>query len=146
MSPDAARSPRPTAAAQTAVPRRRGFQRSFFCACGRPLENRLSRCRACAWEVPYSRRCFGGHRSAVLARDARRCRICGSRDFVHVHHRRPGLHDPEWLVTLCAGCHARVHRLRALRSWLPRILIQFWEEQHPGTPRQLQFEWEALAA
>ena len=130
---------------QTAFPRRRGFQRSFFCACGRPLDSRLSRCRACAWELPYSARYFGGHRSAVLARD-RCCRVCGAESLLHVHHRRPGVHDPEWLVTLCAGCHARVHRLAALRCWLPPVFLEFWEEQHPGVPRQWQFEWEVFRA
>ena len=63
---------------QSTFPQRRGVQRSFFCACGRPLDSRLSRCRSCAWEIPYSRRRFGGHRAAVLARDARRCRSCGA--------------------------------------------------------------------
>jgi hypothetical protein len=55
-----------------------------------------------------------------------------------VHHRRKGVHDPQWLVTLCAACHARVHRL-ALRCWLPEDLINLWTEQHPGIPVQMQF-------
>ena len=131
---------------QTRFPRRRGFQRAFFCLCGRPLETRLSMCRACAWQVHHSQRYFGGHRSHVLERDGKQCRTCGSGETLHVHHRLPGIHDPEWLVTLCAGCHARVHRLQALRHWLPVIILQFWEEQHPGVPRQLQFDWETVAA
>ncbi len=131
---------------QTTFPRRRGFQRSFFCSCGRPLDTRLSVCRACAWEVRYSRRCFGGYRSDVLERDARCCRTCGSSHVLHVHHRRPGVHEPEWLVTLCASCHARIHRLQAIRSYLPPVLLPFWEEQHPDVPRQLQFDLGALAA
>ena len=133
-------------APQTAFPRRRGCQRSFFCSCGQPLEARLSVCRACAWEVPYSRRYFGGHRADILARDARGCRTCGSSRVLQVHHRRPGVHQPEWLVTLCAGCHARVHRLRSLRYWLPGLLLQLWEEQHPDVPCQWQFDLEAFAA
>ena len=131
---------------QTRFPRRRGFQRSFFCACGRPLETRSSLCRFCAWAVPYSRRYFGGHRTAVLERDGRCCRTCGSRQLLHVHHRRPGVHEQDWLVTLCASCHARVHRLQVLRYWLPPVLLPFWEEQHPATPRQLQFDLEPAAA
>ena len=62
------------------------------------------------------------------------------------HHRRPGVHEPEWLVTLCASCHARIHRLQAIRSYLPPVLLPFWEEQHPDVPRQLQFDLGALAA
>ena len=130
----------------TAFPRRRGFQRGLFCACGRPLEARLIRCRVCAWEVPYSRRYFGGHRAAILARDGHRCRTCGGGQTLHVHHRRPGVQEPEWLVTLCAGCHARVHRLQRLRVWLPVTLLSYWEEQHPHRPRQLQFDLETLGA
>jgi hypothetical protein len=130
---------------QTAFPRSLGFQRSFFCACGRPLETRLSLCRSCAWEVSYSRRHFGGHRTAVLERDERRCQSCGAGQLLPVHHRRPGIHEREWLVTLCAGCHARVHRVQSLRFWLPRVVLQLWEEQHPHAPRQWQFELETLA-
>ncbi len=55
------------------------------------------------------------------------------------------MHEPDWLVTLCAGCHARVHRLQSLRYWLPPVILQFWEEQHPEAPRQLQFDLEAIA-
>lgn len=131
---------------QTRFPRRRGFQRAFFCSCGRPLENRLSVCRVCAWQGSYSARYFGGHRSEVLERDGKQCRTCGSGQTLHVHHRQPGLHDPEWLVTLCAGCHARVHRLQGLRHWLPPVLLQFWKEQHPHTPQQVQFDWDEARA
>lgn len=131
---------------QTDFPRRRGFQRAFFCACGRPLETRLRICRVCAWHIPYSKRYFGGHRSTVLERDGKCCRACGSHCTLHVHHRRPGLHEPDWLVTLCARCHARVHRLQTLRCWLPATLLGYWEEQHPYGPRQLQFDLKAAAA
>ena len=43
------------------------------------------------------------------------------------------------LVTLCSACHARVHRRLRQRSWLPETLLEFWCEQHPGLPLQLQF-------
>ena len=43
------------------------------------------------------------------------------------------------LVTLCSACHARVHRRLRQRSWLPEALFEFWCEQHPGLPLQLQF-------
>jgi hypothetical protein len=56
------------------------------------------------------------------------------------------VHEPDWLVTLCARCHAQVHRLQVLRSWLPPVLLPFWEEQHPAAPRQLQFDLESSAA
>ena len=122
---------------QTQFPRRRGFQRAFFCSCGRPLETRLSLCRVCSWEAGHSQRYVGGHRAQVLERDGRCCRTCGAGQLLHVHHRQPGVHEPARLVTLCASCHARVHRLQSMRYWLPPVLLPFWEEQHPAAPRQL---------
>jgi hypothetical protein len=49
-------------------------------------------------------------------------------------------------VTLCAGCHARVHRSRILRRWLPEILVALWREWHPGSVEQLQLPLELSAA
>ena len=58
---------------------------------------------------------------------------------LHVHHRKPpGLNDRDWLITVCAGCHAQLHRLAAVRIWIPELLVTLWSEQHPGAPVQLQ--------
>jgi 5-methylcytosine-specific restriction endonuclease McrA len=52
-------------------------------------------------------------RHRVLNRDGWRCQCCGSREDLHVHHlvRRIelGADALENLMTLCAGCHRRVH-------------------------------------
>jgi hypothetical protein len=50
------------------------------------------------------------------------------------------------LITLCACCHACIHRLRALRRFLPEPLVPLWQEQHPAVPLQLQFPFFAGAA
>ena len=54
----------------------------------------------------------------VRERDGHRCRVCGSRDGVQVHHiryrSRGGDHSSGNLVCLCAGCHGRVHAGRLL--------------------------------
>jgi hypothetical protein len=63
---------------------------------------------------------------------------------LNVHHRRPGDHTQ--LVTLCAGCHARVHRSRILGRWLPEILVVLWREWHPDAVEQLQLPIELSAA
>ena len=55
-----------------------------------------------------------------------------------MHHRKPGVNDREWLITVCAGCHTRLHRLTALRMWIPELLVALWSEQHSGAPVQLQ--------
>ena len=48
-------------------------------------------------------------------------------------------------MTLCAGCHARVHRTGVLRRWLPEILVDLWREWHPDAVEQLQFPVEMSA-
>lgn len=109
------------------------------CPCGRNLTWVGGLCRACYRAAVHSRRHFGGLRQEILDRDGCLCRACGSAGRLHVHHRRPGVNDRELLITVCAGCHARIHRLVALRVWIPDLLVTLWIEQHPGVPVQMQF-------
>jgi hypothetical protein len=88
-------------------------------------------------------RFFGGNRDSALEHDGRACRGCRSQHYLNVHHRRSGDHTR--LVTLCAGCHARVHRTRILRRWLPEILLALWREWHPDALEQLQLSFEMSA-
>jgi 5-methylcytosine-specific restriction endonuclease McrA len=50
----------------------------------------------------------------VLDRDGWRCRSCGSRNNLHVHHiifRSQQGPDEMWnLITLCSSCHDGVHK------------------------------------
>ena len=131
--------PEMTAEALKRVP---AWQPSLFCGCGDALPALRGLCRRCYWRSRNSCRRFGGRRERVLARDGFGCAVCGSREHIVVHHRRPGNHDPRMLVSLCAACHARVHRTRAMRRWLPEALVPLWAEQHPGTPVQLQIAIE----
>ena len=94
-------------------------------------------CRACYGRRSRSRARFGGLREKILARDHHRCRVCGAREWLVVHHRHPR-HTYDSLITLCAACHARLHRLGAIHRWVPEPLLELWAEQHPGAPRQLQ--------
>jgi len=52
-------------------------------------------------------------RKAVLSRDGHRCRCCGGRGGLTVHHRRwrryGGATAAENLITLCRACHSLVH-------------------------------------
>jgi len=60
---------------------------------------------------------YSGNRRAVLNRDGHKCRHCGKINSLVVHHldgkgrghkvRDDGLAN---LITLCRGCHAKVHR------------------------------------
>ncbi len=50
----------------------------------------------------------------ILQRDGWRCQICGSMQRLQVHHKtfrsQAGNDSEPNLITLCAGCHALVHR------------------------------------
>jgi 5-methylcytosine-specific restriction endonuclease McrA len=53
-------------------------------------------------------------RQQILRRDGWRCQSCGTMSNLEVHHREfrshSGSDSEENLITLCAACHARVHR------------------------------------
>ena len=53
-------------------------------------------------------------RQQVLRRDAWRCQSCGTMSNLEVHHRQFRSHagddSEENLITLCAQCHAGIHR------------------------------------
>jgi 5-methylcytosine-specific restriction endonuclease McrA len=53
-------------------------------------------------------------RQQVLRRDGCRCQSCGTMSNLEVHHRKfrshSGADSKENLITLCAACHAKVHR------------------------------------
>lgn len=118
------------------------------CPCGLLPASLAGLCRPCYRARAHSRARFSGHRESVLQRDARTCRVCGAGSSgrrLHVHHRRPGASDPELLLTVCAACHARLHKLAALRRWVPGELAELWAEQHPRAPLQLQFPFHAPA-
>ncbi len=142
---DPAPSPRPAAA--PAGRRRRRFrragQRDLFCPCGEAAPQIAGLCRACYRGKALSKRRFGGNREAAIRRDGRRCRACGRENlfgrWLHLHHRERGRSDEDSLVTLCARCHPRVHRLLRLRVWMPDFFVELWREQHPASPLQLQF-------
>ena len=53
-------------------------------------------------------------RNYILARDGKRCRLCGATDRLQVHHlpgayKRAGFEKASDLVTLCKTCHGREH-------------------------------------
>ena len=110
----------------------------LFCRCGAPPAI-AEFCRSCYAARNRSLRRFGGHRDDVLRRDKGRCVLCGAEPpKPHVHHRRPGCHRKSLLATLCAACHARIHRRQTIpRECCPELFLILWAEQHPGAPVQL---------
>lgn len=54
-------------------------------------------------------------RADILERDNHMCQMCGSKNFLQVHHingkyRFHESEHPESLVTLCDTCHKAIHR------------------------------------
>jgi hypothetical protein len=118
--------------------RGQAVQLSFLCACGsRIVLKNLGCCRSCYDRRHHSLRFFGGLRERVLVRDRFRCRGCGKRSALVVHHR-DRRNRTSLLVTLCIRCHVRIHRSSGLKYWFPEILLRLWREVHPNTPTQLQ--------
>jgi 5-methylcytosine-specific restriction endonuclease McrA len=79
---------------------------------------------------------FGGLREVVLERDGHRCRVCHTPDGLRqgrvlVHHRMPGRSELELMISLCRGCHAKVHRTIAVLGEMSPLLRELWREQHP---------------
>jgi len=127
---------------QPRPPEREGMQLSFLCPCGKQIVLKaLGCCRSCYDRRHHSVRFFGGLRERVLKRDRFRCRGCGRRSAMVVHHR--DRHNrTNLLVTLCIRCHIRIHRSSGLKYWFSEILVRLWHELHPNAPIQVQLSFQ----
>ncbi len=47
------------------------------------------------------------------------------------------------MISLCPGCHAKVHRTKAVLSQMPPLLLELWREQHPKGHEQTALEFKA---
>jgi hypothetical protein len=116
-------------------------QLSFLCPCGKRIALKaLGCCRSCYDRRHHSLRFFGGLRERVLGRDRFRCRGCGKRSALVVHHR-DRRNRANLLVTLCIRCHIRIHHSSGLRYWFSEMLVRLWRELHPNAPMQLQLSF-----
>jgi 5-methylcytosine-specific restriction endonuclease McrA len=63
---------------------------------------------------------YGKLQRQVLQRDGWRCQVCGNMQNLQVHHLKfrsqSGGDEEQNLITLCAECHAQVHRKASCRS------------------------------
>jgi hypothetical protein len=119
-------------------------QLDLFCRCGRRSVElgRQGCCRLCYGRRYRSSRFFGGLREMILKRDRFRCRACSASTGLVVHHHN-GVNQMCRLITLCIGCHTRVHRFRTLQSWVPVILLKLWSERHPRERFSFNFRLES---
>ena len=110
-------------------------QRAMHCRCGNPKILAHGLCSTCYTLKRQDEEYFGGLREAVLERDGYRCRVCDAsgRDkrSIIVHHRVPGKSVLRLMISLCPGCHAKVHRTIAVLTEMPALLLELWREQHP---------------
>jgi hypothetical protein len=81
----------------------------------------------------------------VLQRDRFRCRGCGKRSALVVHHRHRE-NRAKLLVTLCIRCHIRIHHSSRWRYWFSDMLVRLWRELHPDAPMQLQLTFRGAEA
>jgi 5-methylcytosine-specific restriction endonuclease McrA len=120
-------------------------QRHLCCPCGRAEILALGLCPTCYTLKRQDEEYFGGLREQVLERDEYRCRVCGAsgRDkrSIIVHHRVRGVSKLDLMIALCPGCHAKVHRTRAVLSAMPPLLLELWREQHPQGHEQVMLDF-----
>lgn len=120
-------------------------QRVLHCPCGKPKILAVGLCSTCYTLKRQDEEYFGGLREAVLERDGYRCRVCDAsgRDkrSIIVHHRIPGRSNLKLMLSLCPGCHAKVHRTKAALSAMPPLLLELWREQHPDGHEQVHLDF-----
>ena len=129
---------------------KKGTQRAMHCGCGREkiLANGL--CATCYTLKRQDEEHFGGLRKTVLERDGYRCWVCeaSGRDkrSIVVHHRVPGKSVLNLMISLCPGCHAKVHRTKIVLGFMPPLLAKLWREQHPLGREQMMLDFSAKNA
>lgn len=45
------------------------------------------------------------------------------------------------MISLCPGCHAKVHRTKAVLAEMPALLLELWREQHPDGHEQTRLDF-----
>lgn len=49
------------------------------------------------------------------------------------------------MISLCPGCHAKVHRTIAVLTEMPPLLLELWREQHREGHEQTVLQFRELA-
>ncbi len=124
----------------------------MYCPCGQGKILAQGLCATCYSLKRQNEGYLGGLREAVLERDGCCCRVCGAlgRDkrSITVHHRVPGKSLLHLMISLCLGCHAKVHRTKVVLTEPPPLLLELWREQHPEGHEQtiLNLRWRNSVA
>ncbi len=119
----------------------------MLCGCGSAKILAHGLCPTCYTLKRQDAEYFGGLREAVLERDGYRCRVCDApgrrKRSIIVHHRVPGISILSLMISLCPGCHAKVHRTIVVLSSMSPLLLQLWREQHPEGHEQSMLDFSA---
>ncbi len=103
-------------------------QLGLCCPCGGTGVIAFGLCPTCYSLKRQDQEYFGGLREQVLDRDEYRCRVCEApgryKRSITVHHHVPGKSVLSWMISLCPGCHAKVHRTKAVLSQMPLLLLE----------------------
>jgi hypothetical protein len=89
------------------------------------MKNILAGCVRRSWNAP--------------ATEARICDASGrDKRSIIVHHRVAGKSGLNLMISLCPGCHSKVHRTKMIISKkpVPPLLLALWREQHPNGQEQ----------
>ena len=121
-------------------------QRSISCSCGRTPIVAKGLCGSCYTMKRQDAEYYGGLREKVLQRDGHACRVCGKagrgKKSIMVHHRVPGKSVLSLMISLCLGCHSRVHKLAVIdEADAPELLRILWREQHPQGIEQYALDY-----
>jgi hypothetical protein len=104
---------------------------------------RAIKLRAMAYEDYLKTPEWAEKREQALERDGHRCRLCNSKEPLHVHHRtyaRRGFEDLEDLTTLCKFCHEHFHQ----RVEQDAIMEETYREP-PESQEAIGQKWEDYA-
>lgn len=104
------------------------------------MSSRSGLCPRCARRARLSRERFAGEREAALRRDNYQCRICGNLDQIVLHHRRPGVNVREAYITLCRGCHNRIHHTHRPGFGFLDMMRRLWREVNADVAEQRLLE------
>ena len=125
-------------------------QHALYCRCGREKVLANGMCAVCYTLKRQDEAYFGGLREQVLERDGYACRVCGAgghgKRSITVHHRKPGRSTLYLMLALCPGCHAKVHRTKAVLAEMPPLLLELWREQHPQGHEQTALDFDVRPA
>jgi len=61
--------------------------------------------------------------------------------FARLATLKPGKSFLHLMISLFPGCHAKVHRTKAVLSQMPPLLLELWREQHPKGHEQTALEF-----